>query len=220
MIRLAVAALAVAVFLTGCTVSTGSVSKTGQILSNRVLDFVKGTPAAPYERIGDVADLTENATQTNLLMTGEQLSLAQGAAQATGAEAKTVAFVIESEVRALDDGELERDVLGAIAGENTSIGIGQVLVSTAVEIERTAPEFFGPTTDPDNDEQRTALIKRLASDDWSALYAAQYLVMLAKRFPGDGPVDQAVRYTGANPATSSTRDADLYQKVADVLEHS
>jgi hypothetical protein len=97
------------------------------------------------------------------------------------------------------------------------VGIGQVRLSTAAEVEKAAPELFGDGTDLANDTERTALIKRLAADDWSLLYAAQYLAMLAVRFPADGPVDQAIRYTGADPDTATSRDPDLYNVVKNVL---
>ncbi|MDP2587306.1 MAG: hypothetical protein Q8P33_00840 [bacterium] len=201
--------LLVGALLAGCTLSV-PVKQSRDVL-DRSLDFAKSVAAIPYEPIGNEQQLSQKAQDHDLLLSGEELSHIAGAAEATTTDPVLVATVIEQELRWLDDGELERDILSALAGENPSIGLGQVRLSTAQEIEQEDPFGLLPEYDA-SDQARTERIRRLANDDWNPLYVSSYLYLLAQRFPGEAPLDLAQRYIGATP--DSPREADQ----ADLLD--
>ena len=195
--------VAASMLLAGCTVDN-SIVQSREVL-DRSVDFAKSAPPAPYDPIGDESEYSHVASDNDLLLTGSELAHVLGAAAITAGDPALVAAVIEQELRWLDDGELERDVLSALAGENSSIGLGQVRLSTAeeLEIEDRAglfPEYV------DSDSARTERIRRLANSDWNILYVSAYLQLLAQRFPSDGPLDLAQRYIGTTPQSPRLAD--------------
>jgi len=203
--------------LAGCTGMTSTVSRSvdraGQIV-DRAREFAATAPAAPYQPVGDAELLADRADASGLLLTGTQLTLISGAAAAVGIQPELLAYVVEQELRHLDENELDRDVLGALAGEDTSVGIAQVKVSTAREVEQEDDLGLFPLADA-SDESTTELIQRLAADDWSVLYAAAYLALISERTPSNEPLDLATWYTGANPTstTHSEDDVDLLESI-------
>jgi hypothetical protein len=199
--------------LTGCTTTSTTIKNTIDSTSktiDRASEFASSAPDAPYEAIGDDEALSDLATDYSLELTGQQLSLIQGAADAVEVDPALLATIIESEIRALDPNELDRDVLSAIAGENTSIGIAQVKLSTSEEIEQEDQWGLFPAFD-NSDKERTARIKRLSADDWSALYSGAYVRMLTDRFPNDPALSTAQRYTGAIPGTPKPAQEELLE---------
>jgi hypothetical protein len=214
---LPVAVVGIATFsslaLAGCTTDSGYIKNTINSTSqsiDRASEFASGAPDAPYSAIGDVEEFENAAADYNLELSGEQLSFIQGAAETVAIDPALLATIIESEIRALDPNELERDVISAIAGENTSIGIAQVKLSTSEEIEQEDQWDIFPAYD-DSDSQRTARIKRLSADDWSALYSGAYVRMLTDRFPGEDALSIAQRYTGAIPGEPKQAQDELLE---------
>lgn len=203
--------------LAGCTGMSNTVSRSvdraGQIV-DRAREFSATAPTAPYEPIGSADLLAEQADVNDLLLTGSQLTLISGAATIADVEPALLAYVVEQELRHLDENELDRDVLGALAGEDTSVGVAQVKVSTAQEVEEEDQLDLFPLTDA-TDESRTELIRRLAADDWNVLYAAAYLALLEQRHPGATQLDLATRYTGAAPGTAAAgrEDPELFDRM-------
>lgn len=209
---------ATVVGLSGCTVSVNetrsqvqrSVQTTGELL-DRGVEFARGAPPAPYETAGDVNLFEQTIDENDLLLTAQQLAMVAGAAATVEADAALVATIVEQEQRWLDEGELERDILSAIAGEDTSVGLGQVRVSTAEELEQEDPWGIFPEYTSD-DEARTERVRRLAAHDWNILYSSAYIALLAERFPSDEPLDLAQRYLGASPSNPREGDqAELYE---------
>jgi hypothetical protein len=206
--------------LTGCTTDSGylknTINSTSQSI-DRTTKFASGAPEAPYAALGDVEEFEQATAQHDLELSGEQLSLIQGAAETVAVDPALLATIIESEIRALDPNELERDVISAIAGENTSIGIAQVKLSTSEEIEQEDQWDIFPAYD-DSDSERTARIKRLSADDWSALYSGAYVRMLTDRFPGDPALSTAQRYTGAIPGEPKQTQDDLLESFKAIFQ--
>jgi hypothetical protein len=201
--------------LAGCTSAgvSNTVGRAGELV-DRSREFAAAAPAAPYEQHGNVDQLSVAADANDLQLSGDQLALISGAADAVDVDAALVAYIVEQELRHLDENELDRDVLGALAGENTSVGIAQVKVSTALEVEQEDRwDLFPPgATSGSNETER---VRRLAADDWSVLYAAAYLAIVSERNPSDEPLDLAIRYTGASPnaAANGRVDAELFDQM-------
>lgn len=210
-----------ALILSGCTTNFSqatqkvqntvqdSVTRSRQVL-DRTLDFARGAPAAPYHAAGNRREFDTASKDNNLQLNGTQLTLIAGAASAAKTDAATVAMVIEQELRWLDDNELERDVLSALTGEDSSIGIGQVRVSTAEELEQEDPANLLPKLEK-GDQAHTERVRRLANDDWNILYVASYVNLLEQRHSYEGPLDIAQYYVGATPSSPKKGDqAELY----------
>ncbi|MFO0702639.1 MAG: hypothetical protein U0514_02050 [Candidatus Andersenbacteria bacterium] len=222
--RAARAALAV-LLLVGTLVLAGCDASDAQQISNALSrsvgqaeDFAASAPPAPYRANGDAAALGQAAKDADLTLTGQQLALVKGAAASFGIQPQLLAYVAEQEQRHLDEGEDQRDVLGALAGEDTSVGLAQIKVSTAREVEKNDQRglFPAPAT---TDVAVTERVRRLAADDWNLLYAVAYLALLHQRFPSDQPLDLATRYTGATPGSSSLApDEALYEQLGAILE--
>jgi|GEM_PF-3980808 len=220
-----------AVVLSGCSVSvkqvvnnaTGrlenSVSRSRDVV-DRSLEFAKDAPPAPYEPSGSADEYQEFADDNDLQLTGDNLAHIAGVAELTKTDPALVATIIEQELRWLDDGELERDVLSALTGENSSIGIGQVRVSTAQEVEQEDPfAVLAFTGDQTTDEARTELVRRLANDNWNILYASTYIYLLQNRYVYSGPLDLAQRYVGASPENPQKGDqAELFELFEQLFE--
>ncbi len=210
-----------ALLLAGCTVNINrasqtvqntvqnSVERSRQVL-DRTLEFARSAPEAPYKPAGNKRAFDIAARENSLQLDATQLTLIDGAAKATKTYPATHAFIIEQDGRWLDDGELERDVLSALAGEDSSVGLGQVRVSTAKEIEQEDPFDVFPKYATD-DTSNTERVRRLANDDWNILYVATYVHLLQTRYPNDGPLDLAQRYVGATPSSPKKGEqAELY----------
>ena len=212
-----------ALVLAGCDSTTTSkvsqaigqsVNRASEI-ADRAKEFAASAPTAPYEPIGNPSELAAAAADAGVQLSGTQLALVRGAAGKVGVDPQLLGYVAEHELRGMDDNESDRDLFGALAGEDTSIGLTQVKVSTALEIERQdRRDLFPPAVV--NDASETERARRLTADDWSLLYAAAYLSLLAERYPHDGALDLAVRYTGANPA-STEADQSLYDRIGEAL---
>jgi len=197
------------IWLAGCDFGTAGLA------IDRVGDFTADAPQPPYELNRKAEDFSDLPSE--LLLTAEQLAAIDGAAAAVGMAPDVVALTVEKELRALDSGELERDVVSALAGEDTSIGIAQVRVSTAEEIERLDLQGLFPPPEK-TDEARTERIRRLAADGWSVLYAAAYLDILQGRHPADSPLDLAERYTGRTPGEPTESDQALLKTMTELFE--
>lgn len=200
--------------LAGCTVQdqnylSYSLERT-KLYKNRASEFAQTAPAAPYQAVQNREEFTQAAIDNNLLLDGQHLAMIAGAADKIGVDSALLATIIETELRNLDPGELERDVVSALAGENTSIGLGQVLVSTAEEIEKEDPADLMPDFVA-GDTARTERVRRLAADDWSILYAGSYLKLLRARFKGESDLSLAGRYTGRGPDIISQNQQELLQ---------
>lgn len=206
--------------LTGCTVSStnsvGRVFDKAGLAVDRATEFAATAPDAPYKALRSAEDFTDAMPQ-DFVMTAEQIALTEGAGKIAGVSPVLVAYTVEKELRALDSGELERDVVSALTGENTSIGIAQVRLSTADEIEKLDDADLFPDPDP-SDQARTERIRRLAADDWSILYSAAYLAILESRHPGETELELAQRYTGRTPGNASQSDEDLFQQMTELFE--
>ncbi len=203
------------VLLSGCnaessfTINTIDNSlDTARTFKTRAEEYAAKAPTAPYDPQGEIAKFKSLAEEESLYLDAEQLQLILGAANILGVDSATLATIVELELRGLDSGELDRDIVSALAGENTSIGIAQVRLSTAVEIENEDTTGLFPTGSG-SDSERTERIRRLAADDWSVLYAASYIGLLNQRFPGEGSLEIAQRYTGRAPGSASQESKDL-----------
>jgi hypothetical protein len=200
------------VTLSGCqSVAINVTNQADQVLNDaldisRVTEFAATAPEVPYQASDQ--DFSQPVEDLELTLTEPQLAMVVGAAQATDVEPALVAYVIEQELRGLDPNELERDVLAGLAGQDPSIGIGQVRISTAEEIEQNDSWQLFPTFEEDQ-ESRDDRVRRLSNDAWSALYAAAYLELLESRYPADQALDSATRYTGRTPSTGEL-DRELY----------
>ncbi|MFH0830786.1 MAG: hypothetical protein V1895_01880 [Parcubacteria group bacterium] len=183
--------------LSGCTVQHSL--ETTEKMVDRGVEFAKGAPPAPYNSEGDEQSFDEAARQNDLMLSGSELALVKGAASAAGSDPALLATIVEQELRWLDEGELERDVLSAVAGEDSSVGLGQVRVSTAEELEQEDQTGLLPKYQA-GDEARTERVRRLAANDWNLLYASAYVALLGERFSAEGPLDLAQRYLGASPS--------------------
>ncbi len=207
--------------LAGCE-DAGQVFDKAGLAVDRATEFAATAPKAPYDAVRSAQDF-EEALPADLILTAEQIALTEGAAKKTDLAPALVAYTIEKELRALDAGELERDVVSALAGENTSIGIAQVKLSTADEIERLDDADLFPDQDKSQDQEksdqaRTERIRRLAADDWSILYSAAYLAILESRHPGEPALDIAQRYTGRTPGATSDSDQTLFQTLTELFK--
>jgi hypothetical protein len=202
----AVLLVSVAATLTGCTFNVNqakqqvqsSINKSKDIV-DRSVEFAHGAPDAPYAAAGEQAAFKNVVEDHDLLLSADQLAHIAGAADAVKTGPALVATIIEQELRWLEDNELERDVLSALAGDDTSIGLAQVRVSTAEELEHEDPAGLLPDYQ-EGDTARTERIRRLANADWSILYAASYISLLEQRYAFDAPLDIAQRYLGASPS--------------------
>jgi uncharacterized membrane protein len=196
-----------------------SVSRSRDVV-DRSLEFAQDAPAAPYEPSGSAKEYARFAEDNGLQLTGDNLAHIAAAAELTKTDPALVATIIEQELRWLDDGELERDILSALTGENSSIGIGQVRVSTAQEVEQEDPfGILSFTGDQTADEARTELVRRLANDDWNILYASTYIYLLQNRYIYSSPLDLAQRYVGASPEDPQVGDqAELFDLFEGLFE--
>ncbi len=211
--------LATMILLTGCQVDESGAVKSSlqksKIFQNRAAEYAKGAPRAPYDPDESRVSLT-GFDEDAFLLDGDHLAMIAGAANRLQVDPVVLATIIESELRNLDPGELDRDVVSALAGENTSIGIAQVLVSTAEEIEKEDPADLMPDYST-GDKARTERIRRLAADDWSILYAANYLKLLGLRFPGEQGLAPANRYTGRAPSATSADKQEILDQFAQIF---
>jgi len=144
----------------------------------------------------------------------QQAAFIGNAADFVGVSAHVVASVIEDELRGLDEGELERDLLLAQSGADVSMGIGQVRISTAEYVhevvENEYREIYGVLGDVDRDD----MVVRLDNDAWSALYAGVYLRMLVDQHDVGSDV-AAILYKGELLAdVDDAKLADFYENGA------
>lgn len=208
-----------ALLLTGCNAESSLSLQSldsAQTFKNRAVEFAQEAPPAPINPAGQIEVYSAAVEDLGLELNTEQLSLIAGAAQILGVDPATVALIIEKEIRGLDSGELDRDVVSALAGENTSIGIAQVRLSTAEEIEKEDRSGLLPVY-AEGEEERTERIRRLAADDWSILYGTAYVALIGTRFSDDDALALAQRYTGRAPGLASESDTRLYQGLVNLF---
>ncbi|MFO0704584.1 MAG: hypothetical protein U0517_01235 [Candidatus Andersenbacteria bacterium] len=204
--------VAVSLGLAGCTINfdqtkqrvQDSLGKSKEIV-DRSVEFARTAPEVPYQPLGETEHYKPVVADNDLYLSADQLAHIAGAAAAVHTEPALVATIIEQELRWLEDNELERDVLTALSGEDSSIGLAQVRVSTAEELEQEDPAGLLPQYQT-GDTARTERIRRLANANWSILYAASYVRLLEQRYAFDAPLDIAQRYIGASPNDPQTGD--------------